>query len=202
MLQTSANSYSFESFSVCSLRADAETGSRYYNAIAKCCSTPIKSYQCWNYCGVEESQFSTWLRCIQEATDSTWGAACQRADQSPVLTATGPYPSSHTPPAPPLGYTPPTTYTTDTTSLTSMALPTYTTSSISEESLTPGARWRMSTNATSTLLSPTSGNYGNGSNLTGLSSPTDLLQGGSPKALTLSMGGIMCAFLVLSTIVL
>lgn len=199
MLQTSADSYSYESFSVCSLRADAETGGRYYNAIAKCCSTPIKSYQCWNYCGVEESQFSTWLRCIQEATDSTWGAACQRADQSPVLTATGPYPSSHTPPAPPLGYTPPPTYT---TSLTSMALPTYTTSSISEESLTPRSSWSIATNATTILLSPTGGNYGNGSNLTGLSSPTDLMQGGSPKALTLSMGGIMCAFLVLSTIAL
>jgi hypothetical protein len=186
--QTWTNSYSYESFSVCSLRIDTQPGNNnLYNAITKCCTTPIKFYQCWNYCGVEESQFPTWLGCIQEATNSTWGAACQRADQSPVITATGPYPSSYNQPVPPLGYTPP---------------PTYTTSSTSNAPLVSRASWSVATNATTTLLSPTGGSNGNNSTPIGLASPTAVIQAGSPKALALSMGGIMCAFLLLSTLAL
>ena len=206
MSQTCANSYSYESFSVCSLRAESQPGDNtWYNAITKCCTTPIKVYQCWNYCGVEESQFSTWLDCIQEANNSTWGAACQRADQSPVLTATGPYPSSYIQPVPPLGFTPPPIYTTSSTSKAPLGFtpqPTYTTSSTSEAPLTSRASWSVTTNATATLLSPTGGSNENRSTPVGLTSPTAVIQGGSPKALALSIGGMMCAFLVLSTLAL
>ncbi|PQE30871.1 hypothetical protein CJF32_00009072 [Rutstroemia sp. NJR-2017a WRK4] len=178
----------YESFSVCSLRSDSQLGvNTLRNAITKCCTTSVKQYQCWNYCGVEESQFSTWLDCIHEATNSTWGAACQRADQSPVLTATGPYPSSYTQPAPPLGYTPP---------------PTYSTSTTSKAPLISRASWSIATNATATLLSPTGDSNGNRSTPVGLASPTTIIQGGSPKALVLSMGGMICALLVLSTLIL
>ncbi|KAL5316168.1 hypothetical protein ACEPPN_017046 [Leptodophora sp. 'Broadleaf-Isolate-01'] len=176
----------FESFSLCSFRSDADLGdNRLFNVITQCCTTPITRYQCWNYCAVEESQFSAWLGCIEEIRDSTWGAACQRADHSIVSTITEPALSSSTQSASPLESTTP---------------PTYTTSSTSEASSTPKTSWSVGKNATATWLSPTGGS--NGSNSTGgLASPT-YVQAGSPKALVLSMGGMMCAFLVLSTLAL
>ncbi|KAM3064781.1 hypothetical protein ACMFMF_011744 [Clarireedia jacksonii] len=182
----------YETFSVCSLRSDSQVGdNRLLNAITKCCTTPIKPYQCWNYCGVEEWQFSSWLDCIQEATNSTWGTACQRADQSPVLTATGPYPSSYTQPAPPLGYTPP---------------PIYTTSSISTAPLTSKTSWTGATNATTTFLLPTGDSNGdsngNRSAPVKLASSTASIQSRSPKALVLSISSIIYIFLVLSNLVL
>jgi hypothetical protein len=101
--ESHANTCSYESFSVCSVLAD----SPWTAALEKCCSndctteTTVHGYQCWWYCKVEESNFANWFSCIQETVNSTKNAACQRADQSPVWTATGPYPASYPAPATP-----------------------------------------------------------------------------------------------------
>ncbi|PVH68621.1 hypothetical protein DL98DRAFT_578740 [Cadophora sp. DSE1049] len=176
----------FESFSLCSFRSDADLGdNRLLDAITQCCTTPIKSYQCWNYCAVEDSQFFAWLGCIEEIRSSTWGAACQRVDHSVVSTITKSSASSSTQSASPLESTTP---------------PTYTFSPISDASSTSGASWTSGTNATAAeWLLPTGGS--NGSNSTGGSaSPAYVVQARSPKALVLSLGGMMCSFLVLSVL--
>ncbi|KAH8676535.1 hypothetical protein BGZ60DRAFT_259536 [Tricladium varicosporioides] len=160
----------YETFSVCSLRADAQLGDhRLRNAIERCCTTPIKGFQCWNYCEVEQSMFPTWLGCIQETLNSTWGSACQRADQSPILTATTPYPASFTNPPPPL---------------------------------TMKAIDNAAANTSITSLLMTSANNATISTPIVPTSTTDAKKSGSTKALELSVGGIMCAFLVLSTFAL
>ncbi|RDL36746.1 uncharacterized protein BP5553_06098 [Venustampulla echinocandica] len=160
----------YETFSLCSLRADAQLGdNRLLDAIERCCTTPIKGFQCWNYCEVEQSMFPTWLGCVQETLNSTWGTACQSADQSPILTETAPYPTSFTNPPPPL-----TMKTSD----------------------------NAATNTSATSSSITGAKNATTSTFVISASPTDVKNSGSTKTLELSMGGIMCAFLVLSALAL
>jgi hypothetical protein len=144
------------------------------NVIEGCCTAPVKDFQCWSYCAVEESTFPTWLGCVQKALNSTSDASCQRANQSQVLTATGPYPASFQNPPPPLYYTPPSNYS------TKMARNNAATTVLSTSSSMTGVK---STSTSTRTTSP---------------SPTNTQKGGSTKASELSLGGVMCALLILS----
>ncbi|KAH7378915.1 hypothetical protein BKA64DRAFT_686956 [Cadophora sp. MPI-SDFR-AT-0126] len=185
----------YETFSVCALRRDPDaphSGPSMYDAIKGCCTpgSVIKTYQCWNYCAVEESLFPTWLSCVFAAINSTQGYNCQRADQSPMSTATS-IPVSFTQPAPPLDYTYPRMTTTTTHSAISSSLPATTTpvpsySTLAARNATTtlygSGEWNMSTNATATLVQVTNNE--------------------SPRAVKLSVGGAVCAFLALSVFAL
>jgi len=174
--------HSFESFSLCSFRSDADVGdNRLFDVITQCCSAPVRQYQCWNYCAVEDSQFSTWIGCIETIRSSTWGAACQRVDHSVVSTITQPSSSSSTQSASPLEFAaPPTTITSS---------PTYGASS------TSGAGWGGGTNITAAEWSPSIGTSNRSNN-----TPAYVIQAGSPDTFRLSLGGMICSFLVLSCI--
>ncbi|KAE8440907.1 hypothetical protein EG329_006328 [Mollisiaceae sp. DMI_Dod_QoI] len=159
-----------ETFSLCSLREDTQLGDNWWsNAIQRCCTTPIKNFQCWNYCEVDQSMFPSWLGCVSKALNTTWGSACQSADQSPTVTEITIYPATFT--------TPPSSLIVRTSS-------------------------NVATN-TSTISSSVTGvkNLTNGTP-TALASPTYVQASESIRVLDLSVGGMMCAFLVLSTIAL
>ncbi|CZS91287.1 uncharacterized protein RCO7_01531 [Rhynchosporium graminicola] len=170
-----------EDFSLCTLRIDAQQGSNVFlETITTCCKTaPIKRDFCWNYCAVEESQFSTWFACIEAIMPGTRDAACQRTDRSIVTYASTTSKTSTT------------TSSKTTTSSTSTAAPTAETRSNSDSA------GRVNSRGTETL--PTSGS--NGTNATGgAPRPTDYVQAGTSKAFILSTGGMMCAFLALSAL--
>lgn len=168
---------------MCSLRQDAQIGNnRFLDAIERCCKpSRVNSFQCWNYCAVQESIFPKWFGCIQETLNSTWGASCQRADQSPLLTATGPPPPSYTQPQPPLDY--------------SYSLFTPVTSS----SAVLKARDSTATHSTSSTV-PLATDVQNATKPTPSASPTDAKKSRSAKTLEFSMTGIVCALLILSTL--
>ena len=173
--------HSFESFSLCSFRSDADVGdNRLLDVITQCCSAPVKRFQCWNYCAVEDSQFSTWIGCIKTIRSSAWGAACQRIDHSVV--------SAVTQPSSPLS-------TQSASPLESAAPPTVTSSPTFDPSSTSGAGWAVGTNITAAEWSPSIG-ASNGSN----STPAYIIQAGSPDTFRLSLGGMICSFMVLSFI--
>jgi hypothetical protein len=163
--QTHPNTPSYEPFSVCSFRA---------SAAGKCCTTTIKPYQCWNYCAVEQSNFPTWLGCVQQTLNSTWGAACQSADRSPVLTETRPYPASYTNPPPPSDY----------------------------QYLNARENAAKNSSSTTSASLPAGGKNATTGTYVALPSQTDVKKSGSIRVLELSISGMMCAFLVLSTLAL
>ncbi|KAG4433371.1 hypothetical protein IFR05_011155 [Cadophora sp. M221] len=179
----------YESFSVCSLRWGGWPG--LTAAVTECCadSSTIKNFQCWNYCPVEESAFPTWLRCVATAINNTEGAYCQRADESPVSTATS-FPVSHQQPVSPPPYNWPVLTTTATTT-------TQVTEHSSVVATTTDQRPDLAVRAM-----PTAGSAN--TSINGTAPPTQLT-GSAPaniKRLQLSMGGLVCALLALSVFAL
>ncbi|KAG9230140.1 hypothetical protein BJ875DRAFT_499399 [Amylocarpus encephaloides] len=158
---------SSETFSLCSLRRDSQLGdNRFRNAVERCCTTPISSFQCWNYCEVEQSMFPTWLGCVQETLNTTWGSACQSADRSPILAEATPYPTSFINPSPPLMM-----------KASDNGAASHTSSMASVKIATTGIPVASA-------------------------SPTKIKKNGSTKTLEIFRGGMICTFLLLSTLAL
>jgi hypothetical protein len=144
-----------------------------YSAAKKCCSAPIRGYQCWNYCKVEEAMFPTWLGFVRGALNISQGGDCQRADQSPLLTKPKPPPVVYAQPHSPLDY----------------------------QYLQPNTRDLVERNTSTSSTSLTGAKNATKPSTTSTSS-TDIKKNGSKKASELSMSGTMCVFLVLSTLAL
>ncbi|EPE24810.1 hypothetical protein GLAREA_11391 [Glarea lozoyensis ATCC 20868] len=169
----------YECYPVCSLRNNISP--EWNAALTKCCGpSPTKINWCYSFCAVEESQFSAWTSCIQNVTGSPYGLACQRADQSPYLNSNPPYPESYSQPQPPPGVTVPPRPTQSKVYCT-------TTSSVV---------------LSSTTASTSSGGVVKRSVSAASASTTAVQKGGSPKRLGLSVGGVLCGFMVVAALVL
>ncbi|KAF1998439.1 hypothetical protein P154DRAFT_252523 [Amniculicola lignicola CBS 123094] len=66
-------------YSKCVTRIDTRWGNGIFaKAALKCCGeTPIKEYQCWQYCAVPDAQFQTWLDCVATVFEPKGYAECQ-----------------------------------------------------------------------------------------------------------------------------
>ncbi|KAL2075045.1 hypothetical protein VTL71DRAFT_8825 [Oculimacula yallundae] len=179
----------YEKFSVCSLRAEGMRG--LYDVITKCCppGSTIRHFQCWNYCAVEESAFPIWLSCVSEAIDTTEGSHCQRADESPVSTATS-FPISYQQPVSPAPQN----------------FPSFTTAASTTQSTIPSSV-EVSTTQLPTLAertTPTPPVASRNTSINGTAPPVQVT-GSAPKntkTLELSIGGALCALLALSAFAL
>ncbi|CZT50599.1 uncharacterized protein RSE6_11614 [Rhynchosporium secalis] len=181
---------SYETFSVCDLRSQGGPPNILYGAMTECCApgSAIRSFQCWKYCAVAEPAFSTWLSCVATAINTTQGAYCQRADQSPVSTATS-FPISHQPPvspAPQPPFTWPIITTIATTTRSSESSGVATTAPVQVPQLVP-----RSTSTPNTTINNTA-------------PPTEFKGGANSntKTLELSVGGVMFALLAISVFTL
>lgn len=167
-------------YSVCSLQmSGGGLENLFIEALNDCCQTPRVSFQCWEYCAVNETSFSTWRSCVQNIANNTgWGTACQAADQSPLLTAIPPYPTQEEGPEgpPPPYYIPP-------YSKKARNAAAATTSSATSPS--------VSSNGSPTTSIPIAS-----------ASSTGAIKSGSARVVELSISGLLCAFLVLLTLAL